>query len=155
MYELRIVNPISSEDFSNDGEDSDTTLAAEPPLGNGKQTGKKTAGSVRAETPSSRAPGSDVEKGSVEAAASSGQSRYWERDLEEYRMPGCSTERYSDSQIRFLTGAFVAFVIFAVVYSMAATNGDGFQENLQPGRMYHGEPGIGGCDDTAVCCHCE
>ena len=138
MYELRIVNPISSEDLSNDGEDS----PAEPPLGNGKQTGKKTAGSVRAETPPSR--GSDVEKGTVEAAASSGQSRDWERDLEEYRMPGCSTERYSDSQIRFLTGAFVAFVIFAVVYSMAATNGDGFQENLQPGRMYHGEPGIGG-----------
>lgn len=149
-YEMRIVNPISSNDDVDDEDAPDYSkpqklLAAELPVGDGNKTGKKTAESVREETPSSRAPESDAEKGSVD----------WERQLEEYRVPGCSKDRYSDSQIRFFTGAFVALVIFAVVFSMAAANGDGFQENLQPGRMYYGEPGIGGCDDPAVCCHCE
>lgn len=98
----------------------------------------------------------DVGDDSVKASASSDQHGD-QRDLEaiayEYRMPGCTS--LSEGEIRFCTALVIGIVVFVVVFSLARANGDGLQDDLQPGQSYHGENGIGGCDDPAVCCNCD
>ena len=80
-----------------------------------------------------------------------------ERDLEQcvydYRPPGC--KGVSDGWVRLGSSIITAVVVVVVVWSLAAANDDGLQPDLQPGQLYHGDPGIGGCDDPAVCCNCH
>lgn len=93
----------------------------------------------------------------AEASVPDPQPAASERNLEvaayKYRPPGCTN--CSNGEARFYTAAVVGVLVFAVVYGLASANGDGLQDSLQPGRLYHGEPGIGGCDDPAVCCDCD
>ena len=89
---------------------------------------------------------------SVKAAVSSDQ-----QDLEsivyDYRVPGCTN--LSEGEVRFGAAFIIGIAVVVVVYGLATAYGDGLQDDLQPGQSYHGEPGIGGCDDPAVCCNCD
>jgi hypothetical protein len=92
------------------------------------------------------------EDDSVKAVVSRDQ-RDSETIAYDYRLPGCTN--LSEGEIRLITALFIGIAVFVVVFSLARAYGDGLQDDLQPGQSYHGEPGIGGCNDPAVCCNCD
>ena len=68
-------------------------------------------------------------------------ARQAQLEASQHRVRGC--ERMSDAKVMTIATIVVATAITVLVYSIAASNGDGIMPPLDQGALYHGHTGTG------------